>query len=252
LKIIAAKRLELGLSTEVIRGLESEITAIRNGNSARGTETSARVETASATNAQTDAMDKLEMRYKLSANYTERQIALLEREAVAAEKAVAAELKRLNIDKDKFSVDKNGNRITVGGLTPDAVFNEAKSRGLSDDTAQQLRQRYAQISNKNDPRFGDFEALYAEIRRLKQLEAQQPNGGGLGAAGNPSGGAGIGGTNTGTPAPSPTPSTAQTGSGNARTVNIQVGGNSYAVNTDAQSADNLIKAFKQSARSAGR
>jgi hypothetical protein len=248
LKLINAKQLELGLSVEVIRGLENEITTIRNGNTARGNETSARVDTASATNAQADAMDKLEMRYKLSADYTERQIALLEREAAAAEKAIAAELKRLNIDKDKFSVDKDGKRIEQSVQTKESVFNAAKDRGLTDDQAKQLSSRFignrGELTGFGSADFSRGENWGTELEKaIKELLRQNKS-----LAGNtPVVGTTNQSSNSTTNSPTNTPSV-----GSARVVNIQVGGNTYPVNTDAQSAANLVNAFKQSARSAGR
>jgi hypothetical protein len=72
---------------------------------------------------------------------------------------------------------------------------------------------------------------YLNATKLKELQQAKPTGTNPTGATNP------------TSAPS---------LGGARVVNIQVGDNTYPVNTDAQSAANLVNAFKQSARSAGR
>lgn len=119
----------------------------------------------------------------------ERVIAIQEKENELIDRAIDLENKRLGIDRDKFSVDKDGKRIEASGLTPDSVFNEAKSAGLSEEAALKLRQQYAAISNSNDARFGDFGALYREINRLKVQEAglkiggsQQTDGQNTGAA----------------------------------------------------------------------
>lgn len=118
-KVIEIKLLANGATKDAIAAMEREITALRDGVDLRGQstssidrETGARNSNRSATDEQADAMDRLAMKYTLSANYTERQIKLLEREAEASEKAAAAERKRLNVDKDKFSLDGNGNRVT--------------------------------------------------------------------------------------------------------------------------------------------
>lgn len=248
LKIIEAKRLELGLSTEVVRGLENEIAAIRNGNAARSNETSTRVDTASATNAQTDAMDRLEIRYKLSADYTERQIALLEREAAAAEKAVAAELKRLNIDRDKFSVDKDGKRIEAFAPNHEYFFNLAKNRGVTDEQADTAAASAVQSGNNNQYGINDTAAFHKAIdemlRSNRELAARAKREEELNKSKTS-----VPATNTSTATSNP-PAAATTT--RPSVVNIQVGSSSYPVSTDAQGAANLVKAFQQSARAAGR
>ena len=65
------------------------------------------------TQAQADANDILAIKHKLAADYTESQIALLERLAAASEKAATAERKRLNVDKEGFSTDASGARVVA-------------------------------------------------------------------------------------------------------------------------------------------
>jgi len=87
--------------------------------------------------AQEDALDRVAMKYKLTADYTERQIALLEREAALMERMDTIERKRQGIDKNGFSTDKSGNTVVAGGdlttLTGIAAF--LKSAGVADDKA---------------------------------------------------------------------------------------------------------------------
>jgi tape measure domain-containing protein len=175
----------------------------------------------------------------------ERAIAAQEKANDLVERAIALENKRLGIDRDKFSVDKDGKRIEVSGITPESAFNEAKNAGLSEKSALSIQQKYAAISNSNDARFGDFQALYREINRLKILEAQLNQQNGTGGAGGSTGTA----TNTNT-ASAGAPAVSRESSG--RTVNIQIGGGNYPVQTNAQGADNLIKALQLGARNAGR
>ena len=89
-------------------------------------------------------MDRLNMRYKLSADYSERQIALLEREAAAAEKAAEAKRKYWNVDKDGFTLDANGQRQQMSVPTGEFVFQAAKSAGLSEEEALALMDKYFQ------------------------------------------------------------------------------------------------------------
>lgn len=86
---------------------------------------------------QEEALDRIAMKYKLTADYTERQIALLEKDLALQERRDALERKRLNVDKNGFSLDKNGNTLVAGGdlttLTGIAAF--LKSAGVADDNA---------------------------------------------------------------------------------------------------------------------
>lgn len=107
-----------------------------------GGETTARYSAVTATNSQSDAMDKLEMRYKNSAAYTEKQIAILEREAAATEKAAEAKRKYWNVDKDGFTLDNNGQRMQQSVPTERYVYDTAKSQGLTEQQAVALVDQY--------------------------------------------------------------------------------------------------------------
>lgn len=89
-----------------------------------------------------EAMDRIMMKYKLSADYSERQIALLEREAAAAERAAEAYRKKWNIDKDGFTLDANGNRMQQSLPTGNYVYETAKSQGLDEAKALELMDKF--------------------------------------------------------------------------------------------------------------
>lgn len=103
----------------------------------------------------------------------ERQIAAQEKANELTERATALENKRLKVDKDKFSVDGDGNRIQISFITPESAFNAAKDAGLSDKKALSFRQEYAAISNENDPRLNDFNKFYERLNQLKVEDAQE-------------------------------------------------------------------------------
>lgn len=107
-----------------------------------GNETTARTRVTASTQAQTDAMDKIAMRYKNSADYTEAQIALLEREAAAAERAAEAKRKYWNVDKDGFTLDNNGQRMQQSAPTERYVYDTAKGQGLTEQQALALVDQY--------------------------------------------------------------------------------------------------------------
>ncbi len=146
-----AKRKQAEETETSIAQRERELKALREGkfaheDLARGmrNESSARFENQQAMRAQEDAMDRLNMRYKLSADYSERQIALLEREAAAAEKAAEAKRKYWNVDKDGFTLDANGQRQQMTVPTGEFVFNAAKGAGLTEAEALALMDKYFQ------------------------------------------------------------------------------------------------------------
>ena len=95
-----------------------------------------------AIQANVDALDEINMRYKLSADYTEREIALLDRQAAALEKAAEAKRKYWNVDKEGFTLDANGQRQQMSVPTGEFVFNAAKSAGLTEEEALALMDKY--------------------------------------------------------------------------------------------------------------
>ena len=104
--------------------------------------------TAEQLKAQQDAWDTLLMRYKLSADYTENQITLLEKQNALLERAAELERKRLNIDKEGFSTDSSGNRIAMGGDPTNKTGLAAflKAAGVDDDAA--VRQIVADFTDE--------------------------------------------------------------------------------------------------------
>jgi len=88
--------------------------------------------------AQEEAMDRLNMKYTLSANYTERQIALLEKEAAAAQKVIDLENKRLNRDKEGYSLNTAGQRVVQQVDTKASIYERAKGAGLTEAQALKL------------------------------------------------------------------------------------------------------------------
>lgn len=66
----------------------------------------------------------------------------LNKMADASERAAAAERKRLNVDKDGFSLDKSGNRFTASAPTRRSVFEDAKGQGLGETQALSIAERF--------------------------------------------------------------------------------------------------------------
>lgn len=99
--------------------------------------------TAEQIKANEEAMDRLMMRYTLAADYTERQLTLLEKENALLERREALEDKRLNRDKEGFSVDpKTGQRVNMQIDSQRSVFENAKAQGLSEADALKIAQQF--------------------------------------------------------------------------------------------------------------
>lgn len=142
LKLTEVQEKQIASSRELLKIKSDETKRSEMLSQNIGNETTARHGAVAATNAQSDAMDKLEMRYKNSSGYTEKQIALLEREAAAAEKAAEAKRKYWNVDKDGFGLDSSGQRMQQSAPTERYVYDTAKSQGLTDQEAIALVDTY--------------------------------------------------------------------------------------------------------------
>lgn len=158
-------------------------------------------ETREAIQAHEDAMDRILMKHKLSADYTERQIALLEREAAAAEKAAEAYRKKWNMDKEGYSLNTAGERINQGE-TQEQIDEDVKRRygeeNVNNPDAQRARQLAVLLSMMSQlggqVRDPATSKQIADMRReLQELEAALLNG--IGA--KPKDPAGTGGASSG-------------------------------------------------------
>lgn len=177
-------------------------------------------------------------------NSLEKKISAQEKLNNLLEREQALENKRLGIDRDKFSVDKDGKRIEAFAPTHEYFFNLAKNRGVTDEQADSLaakalpafsNQRGGSLVPVPDAMAEFHKAIDEMLRAARARAANEANK----PQTNPQ--------NTTNPAPASTSS-----SGGARTINLQIGGSSYPVQTNTQGADNLIKALQMGARNAGR
>ncbi|KQO23495.1 hypothetical protein ASF16_04855 [Acidovorax sp. Leaf78] len=133
---------------------------------------------------QSDAMAEMLMRFTMTANMSERQIALIERETAAIERQNEARNKRLNIDKEGYSLNTAGERV-LAGETKENVDKDIAERYGKDNVdnpdAQRARQLatmlklMAQIGgNVSDQ--GSSNEIAAMRRELQELEARLLNG----------------------------------------------------------------------------
>ena len=228
-----------------------------------GGETTARGHATAATEKHSDALDKLNMRYVNSADYTEKQIALLEREAAAAEKAAEAYRKKWNIDKDGFTLNNQGQREQQFVWNRASIIDYLKQAGLPDVLAEDLAKQFTNADGTVNYEASDAqkkwggkhstlaEALGKMVDYYKfgegKHEAAQRTAFLQGAAG---------GTATPT-APAPTNNTtggAPTGQSAGKTVTVNFGGRSTSINTasdaDANAMVGLLRQLETDSRRA--
>lgn len=235
-----AKEAEAKGSEAIIRALDAEINALRRGTTAQGQATT-------AVDKHADAMEKMHMRYKLSADYSEAQVALLEKETAAIERAADAYRKYWNIDKDGFTLDANGQRQVMSAPTESYIVDSAKGAGLTEkQIVQLLDEFYRNGSPSGMPNRGvlgaskDWFTVVNEAVNRMRIEAlrQSAQGGG------PTGGTETPGQTTTTTTTTTSGSgssggagitnTAATGRQGGQTVNINIGGRTRSVNVGGQ------------------
>jgi tape measure domain-containing protein len=236
---------ELGETGKLLKLKEEEnrLTQAAAGN--LGAEAGARGAVTDASEKQADALAKIMMQYTLSANYTERQIALLEKEAAAEEKLAEARRKRLKVDKDGFSTDESGNRISMGGdlTTLTGISSFLKSAGVDDDaTAKAIAKEFSDgkgnipyFPNPGQMKYGGASSTMSEAL-LKAAERYTFGGG----AARSKDAAAAGTQTTSTAAPTATDSSTN------KTVTINIGGRSQKVNVNSDAdAQNLTSILRQ-------
>ncbi|RYF77399.1 MAG: hypothetical protein EOO29_21535, partial [Comamonadaceae bacterium] len=133
---------------------------------------------------QSDALAQMLERYTMTADRSERQIALIERETEAIEKQNEVRRERLNIDKEGYSLNTAGERVLVGE-TQESVDKDIANRygenNVDNPDAQRARQLatmlklMAQIGGNVTDQASSNQI--AEMRReLQELEAKLLNG----------------------------------------------------------------------------
>lgn len=133
-----------------------------------------------ALEAHQEAMDKVLMKYTLSADYTERQIKLLEREAAAAEKAAEAYRKKWNMDKEGYSLNTAGERVMAGESEQDVsndvanLYGEQNRDNKDARRARQLR-ALARQRSKGNGMVRQIDLSGEERRELQELEQKLLN-----------------------------------------------------------------------------
>lgn len=238
-ELLRIKQEENTRSELLSRNIGAEADARGRNSTAVGQETTARGANTTAVNANSDAMDKLLMRYKLSADYTPKQIALLEAETAALERAAEAKRKYWNVDKDGFTLDANGQRMQQSVPTDRYVLDTAKSQGLTDAQAIELVDRFIRNGQGVGMINGMdwFSSVNKAISDLVVEEARKRARGEVPA----------------TAATPPTTPVTSTGGPTGTTVTINLNGTRATVGVNSQAdADKLTGIFRTLEEAAGR
>ena len=156
----------------------------------------------------------------------EKELEMTERLMDAKQKEIDLENRRRNVDRDGFTLDKNGNRMEQLVETWMSTMNQLKNWGLDDAQARKIADKLFDENGKmrglNEYRRSDFDTFSSILRRLAEEElrktpmntgSQNGNTGSGGSDGGTSGGSGSqsgSGRNTG--------SGVSTGSGKQTTV----------------------------------
>jgi tape measure domain-containing protein len=128
IQLLEVKRLETAATEQQIERIRLEIQALRD-----------------RANASSDTANGF-------VNDREREATALDRVAEASTRAADAERRRRDVDADGFSTDRSGNRIGAAGETFLSLFNQARSAGLDDATAQSVADQFTD-SQGNVPFF---------------------------------------------------------------------------------------------------
>lgn len=229
---IKAKEIEAGASATIIKALEAEINAIQR-------RTTVTTSSTTATQNHAGAMDELYMKYRLAADYTEQMIALQEREIEVTERAAEAYRKKWNIDKDGFTLDKNGQRMLQSVPTERYVYDTAKSQGLTDEQALALVDQFMRNGRPTGWQGAsgilgsskDWFTVVNEAINKQVLDNARSKVAGTATSAPDTSGQATSGSGTQTP---------------GKTVNINLGGRNTRVNVASDAdANNLVAVLRQ-------
>lgn len=175
--LLQAKAEAMGLKLEVDATGKVIVTAMNEGAAATQTVTSNLNAGTDAARTQASAYDLMIQKYRdlatLSADYSEQQIARLERENELRQKAIDLENQRLNIDAQGFSKDKTGKMtVNAGGETWLSILNTLKGYGVTDDKAarriaSEFTDRNGEVPYFNNPGQRKYQADTLSMAILK-------------------------------------------------------------------------------------
>lgn len=230
-----------------IRSIEREVTALRDGTSARGA-------SKSAIDGETDSRGQNTSAIYAGVSALEAEIATKQKALDLAQQAIDVENREKNVDKNGFALNKDGGRQSVSTKTYGSIVEYFKKSGVAEDDALKLAKEFVDGEGKV-PDYGNSStgkrvygggaggtlsnSLYQAVQQYKY--------------GTGSTNATSLGVNSRAAAAGGETSTAGVSSAKSTTVNINIGGVTTPVNVaSAADASNLQSVLQQLAAAQGR
>lgn len=235
-----AKLLEANASESVVKGIQAEIDALLRKSQAVTTEASGIGASTAATQANTASRET-------NTNAINAQTGALGKLASASEAAAAAERKRLNVDKDGFTLNSSGQRLSGNSdvATRTGIVNFLKSAGLTEEQAIEVSKDFIDskgdvpfFNNPGQIKYGGTSMTVALTKAAEKVRFGQ-TGGDPTLAGKKNSG-------TSTTAADTSGSTAPANTGGNYTVVVNLGGVQTTIAVkDATSQNALVALFQQ-------
>lgn len=185
IELAKAKKLEADAIEASTGKLRADITALRNGTSERDRHSQSARNMAGAVDAVTAALERENAE-------RERMIAAQEKALALTEREDALRRKKLNIDKDGFTLDANGQRMQQSVPTGNFILEAAKGQGLDEKIALELLDRFFQNgrgvgTTPGSDWFSTVNQAIADrvVEETRRRVAQGGAGGGAGGGGAP-------------------------------------------------------------------
>jgi tape measure domain-containing protein len=231
IKLAQVKLKELEARGVNIKAREEELARIREGTQALGNEASALSQNSAAQLSNASAIDR-------NTSARERSISAREKEIALAAREKALEDKRRGVDSEGFTTGSDGKRVVAELPTWLSIFNQLKSRGLSDERAKAIAAEFTD---------GNGNVQFAN--NPGQIKYGKGTGMSLGAAVDAAAGEAI---RTGRAGDSPVGAGGPVNrGGGGYTVNINLNGTRTSINTASkQDADALALLLQQLSRGA--
>lgn len=151
----------------------------------------------------------------------EKQISAEEKKNALIERQIALEQKRLNVDKEGYSLDTSGKRVSADVITTRSVYEQAKSAGLDEKQSLAIANEFVVNGKAKTPdraNAAEGETSYTLIAKaIDKLVLANAAKAAIGPTSNSPSPAPPPATNVASPSPSPAPAEATT-----RNVNISV------------------------------
>lgn len=247
IQLIDLQTKSLGSQRELLRLRQSDLYTTQQLTGAIQGENAARQGQLTKLADVSDAMAKMLMPYTMTHDLSTRQIKILEEEAAAVERLQQAYQKKWNMDKEHYSLNTAGERVMAGESEEDVsddvarLYGDANRDNEKARRARQLR-ALARLRSQGNGLSTQPDLSADERRELQSLEAELLN------SQTPTTPPGQRTAPAGTATTKEEKSTTGKSSGSGMSVvrlDVNLGGNAYAWDTDAAGAAEVTRMFRQ-------